>query len=73
MMLSRDAELALIAAFVEERGVTHCPVAFLVHVPGALDPRQEARRLAMLAPLPAPSQAENRARFLRWLANLAFR
>jgi hypothetical protein len=46
---SRAEELAEIAQFVAERGVTHCPPAFVEPVPFALPLLAEQARIAALA------------------------
>jgi hypothetical protein len=51
MQLARREEIALINAWIAEHGVTRCESRFAIGIPGALTSREEARRLAMLAPL----------------------
>jgi hypothetical protein len=48
--MDREAELRAIDAFIEARGVTHCPPAYAAQVYAVLPLWEEMRRVALFRP-----------------------
>jgi hypothetical protein len=66
MRMDRSAELAVIASFIEVRGVTACPPRFVGAVDGVVSQAEAAARLARM-PAPRPMTHEEKVRFVRAL------